>query len=64
MAARFQRAGPEQPRSISAIFTGDDPGHRRFFEQLAAAGGGEVMQHQEQMIESVLLSVLPPRGAP
>lgn len=43
---------------MSAIYTGDSPALRPFFEQLASAGGGDLSVHQGQMIESVLLSVL------
>jgi hypothetical protein len=45
-------------RRVSAIFTGRDPEGREFFERLAAAGGGDFVQHRGQMMESVLLSVL------
>ncbi len=45
-------------RRVSAIFTGDDPEGREFFERLATAGGGDFVQHRGQMMESVLLSVL------
>ncbi len=51
------------PRTVSSIFTGNNPNARAFFKNLAAAGGGDFMAHQGQMIESVLLSILPdPRG--
>jgi hypothetical protein len=45
-------------RRVSAIFTGDDPEGREFFERLAAAGDGDFVKHRGQMMESVLLSVL------
>jgi hypothetical protein len=59
-AEQFRRssAGARAPRSVSAIYTGDSLALRSFFEQLATAGGGDLSDHQGQMIESVLLSVL------
>ncbi len=51
------------PRSVSSIFTGSHPRAREFFKNLAEAGDGDFMAHKGQMIESVLLSILPdPRG--
>jgi hypothetical protein len=63
LAHRFHRSapGPGAPRSVSAIFTGDHQGVARFFEGLADAGAGDFSIHQGQMIESVLLSILPER---
>jgi hypothetical protein len=60
LAEQFRRSSPGQqaPRTVSAIYTGDSLALRPFFEQLAAAGGGDLSVHQGQMIESVLLSVL------
>lgn len=59
LAERFRRsAGEGTRRSVSAIYTSRDPATRPFFEQLAAAGGGDFSVHQGQMTESVLLSVL------
>ena len=60
LAAQFHRSSPGDaaPRTVSAIYTGDSPALRHFFEQLALAGGGDLSVHQGQMIESVLLSVL------
>jgi hypothetical protein len=60
LAEQFRRSspGPQAPRTVSAIITGDSPAFRPFFERLAAAGGGDLSEHQGQMIESVLLSVL------
>jgi von Willebrand factor type A domain len=55
---RDSSPGEQAPRSVSAIYTGDSLALRLFFEQLAAAGGGDLSVHQGQMIESVLLSVL------
>ena len=51
-------ARPDRPRSVSAILTGDDPGARSFFATLAEAGGGELIDHQGRMIESILIPVL------
>ena len=48
---------------VSTIYAGDEPFSARFFEQIAAAGGGEYSVNQGQIIESVLLSILPERGA-
>jgi von Willebrand factor type A domain len=55
---RHSSPAPQAPRTVSAIFTGQSPAFRPFFERLAAAGGGDLSIHQGQMIESVLLSVL------
>jgi uncharacterized protein YukE len=67
LAERFRRssAGSDWPRSVSTIFTGKGSTARAFFRNLAKAGGGDFSVHQGQMIESVLLSVLPDskRGA-
>jgi len=61
LAERFRRSSPgsKWPRSVSTIYTGKGPGARAFFQSLAKAGGGDFSIHQGQMIESVLLSVLP-----
>ncbi len=60
MASQFHRSRPpgRLDRRISAIFTGRSPAGRRFFEQLALAGGGDMITHRGQMMESVLLSIL------
>jgi hypothetical protein len=58
LAEQFRRSGSGAPRTVSAIFAGNSPADRAFFERLAAAGGGELSLHEGQMIESVLLSVL------
>jgi len=60
----FQNDLPEDalPRSVSTIFSGQKPRAKDFFKRLARAGGGEFAAHRGQMIESVLLSVLPPRA--
>ena len=60
LAEQFRRSapGPGAPRTVSGIYTGDSLAFRPFFERLAAAGGGDLSDHQGQMIESVLLSVL------
>jgi hypothetical protein len=53
----------ELPRVVSTIYAGDEPASARFFEQIETAGGGEYSVNQGQIIESVLLSILPQRGA-
>jgi hypothetical protein len=53
----------ELPRVVSTIYAGNDPASARFFEQIAAAGGGEYSVNQGQIIESVLLSIIPEKGA-
>jgi Mg-chelatase subunit ChlD len=60
LAEQFKSSSPgrQAPRTVSAIYTGDSLALRPFFERLAAAGGGDLSDHQGQMIESVLLSVL------
>ena len=62
MARQFAESGPK--RSVSTLFVPTDSflrfgsGDRRFFASLAKAGLGEFNDHQGQMMESVLLSVL------
>jgi von Willebrand factor type A domain len=65
LATRFKNSTQqaELPRVVSAIYAGGDPSSARFFEQIATAGGGEYSVNQGQIIESVLLSILPERGA-
>jgi hypothetical protein len=64
LARRFAGTGmPEAPRSLSAIVTGPDPAIARFFQQVAGAGGGEFSISQGNMVESVLLSILPRQDA-
>jgi hypothetical protein len=60
LAERFRGSAPDPvlPRTVSAIFTGEGPAARIFFEQVARAGGGEFSAYQGQIIENVLLSVL------
>jgi hypothetical protein len=58
---RTQQA--ELPRVVSTIYAGDEPASARFFGQIATAGGGEYSVNQGQIIESVLLSIIPERGA-
>ena len=60
LAEQFKGSSPgtQAPRTVSAIYTGENLALRLFFERLAAAGGGDLSDHQGQMIESVLLSVL------
>jgi von Willebrand factor type A domain len=53
----------ELPRVVSTIFAGDEPASARFFEQIAAAGGGEYSINQGQIIETVAEEVVRPRGA-
>jgi von Willebrand factor type A domain len=55
---RGSTVGAGAPRTVSAIYTGNSFAFRPFFERLATAGGGDLSDHQGQMIESVLLSVL------
>jgi hypothetical protein len=62
LAAQFHRSARPgaPPRTVSAVLTGNHPVAADFFRRLAAAGGGEFIPYQGQMIESVLLSVLEP----
>jgi hypothetical protein len=53
----------ESPRVVSTIYAGNETASARFFEQIAAAGGGEYSVNQGQIIESVLLSIIPDKGA-
>lgn len=59
---RLSAPGPRFPRALAAIYTGDHPAVRTFFERLARAGGGDFSVHRGQMIESVLLAVLAQPG--
>ena len=64
LAETFRESSPgrDWPRSVSTIFTGKSDNRwaaHTFFKNLAKAGGGDFSVHQGQMIESVLLSVLP-----
>jgi hypothetical protein len=60
LASRFRAsaADPGLPRTVSTIYTGPAGGARQFFEQIAAAGGGDFSAYQGQIIENVLLAVL------
>jgi von Willebrand factor type A domain len=66
LAAQFRLSAPNDrfPRALAAIYTGNQPPVKAFFERLARAGGGDLFVHRGQMIESVLLAVLaePVRG--
>jgi hypothetical protein len=64
LAAQFRLSspGPNFPRALAAIYTGDQPPVGAFFERLARAGGGDFSVHRGQMIESVLLAVLAEPG--
>jgi hypothetical protein len=53
----------ELPRVVSTIYAGNDPASAKFFEQIATAGGGEYSVNQGQIIESVLLSIIPKNEA-
>lgn len=57
MAAKFRAGGRDGSRTVSVIYTGDEPG-RPFFERLAGAGGGELRVNKGELFESILLSVL------
>ena len=59
---RLSSPGPNFPRALAAIYTGDQPPVGAFFERLARAGGGDFSVHRGQMIESVLLAVLAEPG--
>lgn len=65
LAGQFRDSAPSDdlPRAVSSIFTQSSrPGGREFYRDLAAAGGGDYVDHQGRMMESVLLSVLDPGG--
>ncbi len=59
-AANWRMAVPGggRDRRVSAIFTGRSIEGAQFYQMLAAAGGGEVLTHRGEIMESVLLSVL------
>lgn len=62
MARNFHSYSPAGvvQRRISAIFTGSSRRRsiRQFFQRLAQSGGGDYVEHQGRIIESVLLSIL------
>jgi von Willebrand factor type A domain len=60
LADRFRSSSSDRarPRTVSAIFTGESPRARLFYEEMARAGGGDFSAYQGQIIENVLLSVL------
>ena len=63
MVRQFRDSAPSDrlPRAVSAIFTRSRyPEGRLFYQDLAEAGGGDFVDHQGRMMESVLLSVLEP----
>ena len=65
-AREFRDSAPSDdlPRAVSAIFTQSrHPGGDVFYRDLAAAGGGDYVDHQGRIMESVLLSILEPTGA-
>ena len=62
-AVRNSTQQAELPRVVSTIFAGNEPASAKFFEQIATAGGGEYSVNQGQIIESVLLSIIPEKGA-
>jgi len=65
LARQFRASAPSDdlPRAISTIFTqGRRETGRQFYQDLAEAGGGDYVDHQGRLIESVLLSVLDPSG--
>lgn len=55
---RASASREDRPRSVTTILTGRNPGAEPFFQALANAGGGEMIDHQGRMIESILISVL------
>jgi hypothetical protein len=65
LAMRFKNSTQqaELPRVVSTIYAGNDPASAKFFDQIATAGGGEYSVNQGQIIESVLLSIIPEKGA-
>ncbi len=60
---RFHRYTPLNliQRRVSSIFTGRNRAGRQFYQRLAKAGGGDYVDHQGRMIESILLSILKER---
>ncbi|NNG02864.1 MAG: VWA domain-containing protein [Inquilinus sp.] len=61
-AERFRRrtAATGLRWAVSAIYTGNRPDGNRFFKGLAETGGGDFIDHEGRMMESVLLSILDP----
>ena len=60
---RFHRYTPLGlvQRRVSSIFTGRNRTGRKFYQELAQYGGGDFVDHQGRMIESILLSILKER---
>ncbi len=58
--SNWRKAAPPAAhgRTLSAIFTGRDPAGLRFYQQLVAAGGGNLVDNRRQLMASVLLSIL------
>jgi von Willebrand factor type A domain len=65
LATQFKNSMPqaELPRVVSTIYAGNDLVSAKFFEQIATAGGGEYSVNQGQIMESVLLSIIPAKEA-
>ena len=65
LATRFRNSTrqAELPRVVSTIYAGNEPASAKFFDQIATAGGGEYSVNQGQIIENVLLSIIPEKGA-
>ena len=57
-AKRFSHGGDEIQRRLSAVFSGKRRRHSRFYERLAANGGGCFTAEPAALIESVLRPVL------
>lgn len=60
LASRFHASSPSttMTRTVTAVFAGNNPVDRAFFQKVAEAGGGNFAQHQGRIAESVLLSVV------
>lgn len=57
--ARYHASDRGNPgRTVGAIFTGRDAEARTFFRRMAEAGGGDFREHEGELMESILLSVL------
>lgn len=64
LASQFHASSPSPTttRTVTAVFAGQNPLDRVFFQKVAEAGGGAFAQNKGRIIESVMLAVLGDQG--
>ena len=64
LASQFRASSPSPTatRTVTAVFAGQNPMDRAFFQKVAEAGGGAFAQNKGRIIESVMLAVLAEPG--